>query len=405
MMLRNIIYSPLSSLFLVVISSSFFLTFISVKINIIDGSQITLGLIHSAFYGGMLIGSLKSEEIINRIGHIRAFTLFSSILTFIIILQALYQIPKFWILLRFFSGLATAAIYIIIESWLLAQANQKNKGKILSIYMICLYSAQTIGQFGIDIVDINTIEPFLFAALLASISIIPAALTYTKAPEIKPLPKMAVIKYFKASPIGFIGCVVSGLILSGIYGFLPNYAMDNNISVSILLGVTITGGFVLQWPIGKLSDMFNRIKIVTLLVFMITVLCLTFTLVPLEGILVYIFSFFLGGFSFALYPLCIAQVCDCVNNSNIINIASSLLFAYGIGAVTGPIVLAFCIKIYSSIAVLYYISIISCFLLFYCLYSFRTIKGISQKDQVKFVVVPRVLSVASAITPRLDDKK
>ena len=113
-MLKSIIYSPLASLVLSVASGSFFLTFISVKINSIDGSEIALGLIHSAFYGGMLFGALRSEEIINRVGHIRAFASFSSLLTFTIIFQALYQSPNFWIFLRFFAGFSTAAIYVII---------------------------------------------------------------------------------------------------------------------------------------------------------------------------------------------------------------------------------------------------------------------------------------------------
>lgn len=233
--MKNIIYSPLASLVLLVLSGSFFLTFITIKLNINEVTVIMLGLIHSAFYGGILIGALKSEEIINRVGHIRAFASFSSILTITILLQATYQTPYIWILLRFCAGFATAAAYVIIESWLLAQSTKYNKGKILSVYMICLYSAQTAGQFGLDILDINSLEPFILAAIISSVSIIPASLTYVPAPEIKPMPKLAINKYFSASPLGFMGCISSGLILSAIYSFLPKYAVDNDFSVSMML--------------------------------------------------------------------------------------------------------------------------------------------------------------------------
>ncbi len=402
-MLKKIIYSPLASLVLAVTSGSFFLTFISVKINIIDGSEITLGLIHSAFYGGMLIGALKSEEIINRVGHIRAFASFSSLLTFTIIIQALYQVPKFWIFLRFFAGFSTAAVYVIIESWLLAQSTKKNKGKILSIYMLCLYSAQTLGQFGLDIIDLDSIQPFLLAASVASISVIPASLTYMKAPEIEPLPKMAITKYFQASPLGFIGCMVSGLILSSIYGFLPNYALDNKISVSILVGTTIAGGFVLQWPIGKLSDMFDRTKIIILLTLITIISCFMLVMIPMQNILIYIISFFFGGFCFTLYPVCIAQVCDHLDNSNIINVTGVLLFSYGLGAVVGPPILAFLVKIFSSTAIFYYISFVSFALFIFGLYSWITVKPVAEEDQVDFVAVPRVSPVASALDPRAEN--
>ncbi len=404
-MFKSIIYSPLASLVLFVTSGSFFLTFISVKINIIDGSEVTLGLIHSAFYGGMLMGALKSEEIINRVGHIRAFASFSSILTFTIIFQALYQVPKFWIFLRFFAGFSTAAIYVVIESWLLAQSTKKNKGKILSIYMLCLYSAQTLGQFGLDITDVNTIQPFLLAALIASISVIPASLTYMKAPEVKPLPKMAISKYFLASPLGFIGCVVSGLMLSAIYGFLPSYAYDNDLSISILVGITIAGGFVLQWPIGKLSDMFDRAIIIVLLALIIIVVCFIIAVLPLHNIAVYIISFFLGGLCFTLYPVCIAQVCDHLSNSNVINVTGVLLFAYGVGAVSGPPILAYSVKLFSSTALFFYIAFVSFVLFAFGLYSLKTVKSVSQEEQVDFVAIPRVSPVASGLDPRIDEEK
>ena len=404
-MIKKIIYSPLASLVLIVASGSFFLTFISIKINIIDGSELILGLIHSSFYGGILIGALKSEEIINRVGHIRAFASFSSLFTFTIILQALYQEPKFWIFLRFFAGLSTAAIYVIIESWLLSQSTKKNKGKILSIYMLCLYSAQTIGQFGLDIIDVNTIQPFLLAALIASISVIPAALTYMQTPEIAALPKMAISKYFRASPLGFTGCMISGLMLSAIYGFMPGYAIDNNISVSILMGVTISGGFVLQWPIGKVSDMFDRMKIITLLTLITIIACFMLVVLPLNNLFIYIISFFLGGFCFTLYPVCIAQVCDHLENNNIINVTGVLLFSYGIGAVISPPIIAFAIKIFSSTAIFYYIAFVSFILFAFGLYSLKTVATVPQDDQVDFVALPRISPIASGLAIGMDDLK
>lgn len=406
-MLKTIIYSPLASLFLSVASGSFFLTFISVRINSIDGMEIALGLIHSSFYGGILTGALRSEKIINRVGHIRAFASFSSLLTFTIIFQALYQSPNFWILLRFFAGFSTAAIYVIIESWLLVQSTKKNKGKILSIYMVCLYSAQTIGQFGLDIIDVNTMQPFLLAALVASVSMIPASLTHMQAPDIKKLPKMAISKYFLASPLGFIGCIISGFTLSAIYGFLPSYALNQNVSVSILLGMTIAGGFVLQWPIGKLSDMFDRTIIITLLAVVIMFICFIIITCALDNIAVYILAFCLGGLCFTIYPVCIAQVCDYLSNSNMINVTGVLLFAYGIGAVSGPPVLAVLVKIFSPTALFYFISFVS-FILFLCgVYSLKTVKAVSQEEQVDFVAMPRVSSVASGLVDasRTDNNK
>ena len=402
--MKNIIYSPLASLVLLVLSGSFFLTFITIKLNINEVTVIMLGLIHSAFYGGILIGALKSEEIINRVGHIRAFASFSSILTITILLQATYQTPYIWILLRFCAGFATAAAYVIIESWLLAQSTKYNKGKILSVYMICLYSAQTAGQFGLDILDINSLEPFILAAIISSVSIIPASLTYVPAPEIKPMPKLAINKYFSASPLGFMGCISSGLILSAIYSFLPKYAVDNDFSVSMMLGLTIAGGFCLQWPIGKLSDTFDRTKIIIILSLVIAVICLLLAVVHFHEVLIYTMMFIFGGLCFTIYPLCIAQVCDHLEHGNIINVTGVLLFAYGVGAVLGPPIVSLFMEMFSAVALLYYVSFVSFVLFLFGLYRNKIEKNIPQDEQVEFIAMPRVSPMANELDPRVDNE-
>ena len=401
--MKNIIYSPLASLVLIVLSGSFFLTFITIKLNTQEVTVVMLGLIHSAFYFGILMGALKSEEIINRVGHIRAFTLFSSVLTISILVQSIYQIPYIWIFLRFFAGFATAAAYVIIESWLLAESTKYNKGKILSVYMICLYSAQTISQFGLDIVDIDSLEPFILAAIISTMSTISASLTYVPAPEIKTMPKLAINKYFSASPLGFMGCISSGLILSAIYSFSPKYAVDNDFSISMMVGLTIAGGFCLQWPIGKLSDTFDRTKIIIILSLSITVICLLLALVDFPSILIYIMMFIFGGLCFTIYPLCIAQVCDHLEHDNIINVSGVLLFAYGVGAVMGPPIVSLFMELFSTVALLYYVSFVSLILFLFGLHRSKIEKNIPQEEQVEFIAMPRVSPMANELDPRVND--
>lgn len=401
-MYKNIIYSPLSSLVLLVLSSSFFLTFITVKLNILHVPEIIVGYIHSAFYTGLLIGAIKSEEVINRIGHIRAFASFSTIITATIIMQTLFDNYFIWAALRFFSGFSLAASYVIIESWLLAQSTKNNKGKILAIYMLCLYSSQSASQFLLDITDVLTLEPFLLAALISSLSIIPSTLTYNKAPEIKTLEKISIRKYFNTSPLGFIGCIVSGLLISVIYAFFPTYSQDNNLSVSTMLGITIAGGFVLQWPIGKLSDFFDRAKILTLVSVLAILLSVVILIVSPYPSVIYFISFLLGGLCFTIYPISIAQVCDHLDHDNIINITGSLLFAYGVGAVLGPPIVAALIEYFSSSAIFVYISCVLLVLSLCGSYTIVKVKPVSKEEQVEFVAVPRT-TPAIDLDPRADN--
>jgi len=399
-MYKHYILSPLASLSLLVISNSFLITFITVRMNYLDISDHVIGFIHSAFYAGMLIGALKSEELICRVGHIRSFAAFSSISSISMLSLAITNEQFIWIIARFCAGFSLSALYVVIESWLLSQSTKSNKGKVLAVYMLCLYLSQTASQFLLDFVEIETVIPFLVAAMFSCLSIIPAAMTYVKEPAIDSTYKLSIKTYYKASPLGFVGCIISGLILSSLYSFLATFAQDHNISVSQLLGITIFGGFLLQWPIGKLSDIMDRPKVLTGISFLVFIPCLFIIAFPNNLYTVLFLSFIVGGLCFTIYPVCIAQVCDHVKDANIVNVAGVMLFSYGIGAVLGPILASVLIGNFSSSALYFYIIFCSQTLAALGLYTVYKVEPVKSDDQVSFVPVSRTTPIANSLDPR-----
>jgi len=55
--------------------------------------------------------------------------------------------PFTWFILRVITGISMVSIYTIAESWLNDRSSNKNRGSVLSIYMIILYGAMAIGMF------------------------------------------------------------------------------------------------------------------------------------------------------------------------------------------------------------------------------------------------------------------
>lgn len=376
------------------------ITFITVRLNFLEVSDQLIGFIHSSFYAGMLIGALKSEGLILRVGHIRSFAAFSSVSAVSILVLAMTDDQLFWILSRFCAGFSLSALYVIIESWLLAQSTASNKGKVLAVYMLCLYSSQTLAQFMLDVIDLKTAMPFLIAAAVSCLSTIPAAMTYVKEPSIELPSKMTVRKYFEASPLGFFGCIVAGLVLSSLYSFMATFAEVHKISVSHLVGITIFGGFLLQWPIGKISDILDRAKVITGISFLVIIPCLLIVLFPSNIYLVLFFSFFVGGLTFTIYPVCIAQVCDHIHNVNIVNVAGVMLFSYGIGAVLGPIFSSWFIAGFSATALYIYIILCTQALTALGVYTVLKVKPVKSEEQVTFVPVSRTTPIANILDPR-----
>ncbi len=332
------LFAPLFSLALVVISSSPFMTFVSLKLRVEGFNDLSIGYIQSSFYLGYLIGSVKVEHLVKRIGYIRSFATFASLYSGSMLIQGIFLNGYVWALMRFFGGFCIAGLYIVIESWLLSASDARNRGRILSIYMIILYAAQAFSQLFLQVINTSTLIPFMLFGMLCSFSIIPLTMNYSKTPdESFESHKMSIKMIYQLAPLGFWGALASGFILSAIYTFFPVFAIEKDVPVAYLMTITIAGGFILQWPLGHLSDILDRRKVLIFIAYALAIpTMLTIFFAKIDPA-VYLLSFFIGGFSFTIYPLSITQVCDRIDTKYTSYVIGILSLTYGIGAIIGPI--------------------------------------------------------------------
>lgn len=393
--------APLSAVILMIFGSAFYTTFLSIFLESTGYSKEKIGIIQSAFFLGMFLGAFQMEKLIKRVGHIQALAVFGSLAASSTLLQGLIQTLPAWIILRFLFGLSLSALYIVIESWMLNHSTPKTRGVILSLYMISLYAAQSASQQMLSYINIQSMTPFIITALFTALSIIPVGLSTTKLTLPSTHESIRFFQIIKASPFGVFGCIVSGLILSTLYSFLPLFSESKQISSANLMSITIAGGVLLQWPIGKLSDRFERrrtLLIVVAIAFVLSLLLYVYKQAPVEGILV--IAFLIGGFVFTLYPLSITQVCDNIDHSHITTATAFLLIAYGLGSVIGPITSALTIK---------FLGIESIFLYFTALLGLLGLIGIyvtirrpivPLKEQTDFLPLLNGTPVAYEMDPR-----
>ena len=140
-------YVPLLSLFIFVLGTGFFSSLLALGMTAHHEPAFLIGLMSSVFYAGLLIGSFRVERFISRVGHIRAYAAFSATLAVLCILHGVFYQVHFWMVLRFCAGIATAGLYVVIESWLLCKSSVANRGQVLALYMVTFYGAQSFGQF------------------------------------------------------------------------------------------------------------------------------------------------------------------------------------------------------------------------------------------------------------------
>lgn len=336
--------SLLFSFGLLLLANGMFATLLGLRGRLEGFSTETIGFVMAGFFIGLLLGATYAVRVIAAVGHIRGFAAFASIMSVAVLSHVLWIDPVMWFVLRIFAGFCMAGMVMVVESWLNERATNENRGRILSIYMMINYLGSGIGQFMVAIEDPARFHLFAIASIIFSLALVPILLTRAGAPKPSSPQRMNFRDLYGISPLGIIGTVCAGMINSSINGMGPVFARESGLSifgVSTFMAAVILSGMVLQFPIGRLSDHFNRR---TILMIVATLTALASLGVVWAGglppIWLYISGALFGAFCYTIYPLCAAQINDLADPGRMVQVSAGLLLAYGVGASIGPIVAA-----------------------------------------------------------------
>lgn len=393
--------APLLSLFILILGNGLFTTLVAVRLHGEGSSALIIGLATACYYAGLVCASFKIERSIIRVGHIRAFSAFASALAVISLLQGIYVNPWFWLFLRFLGGIATAGLFIVIESWLLILGTIKTRGQILAIYMVTFYAAQGLGQFLINLGDPESLILFAITAMLCSLSVIPLAMSKVGAPQFGEPTSLSFRSLYKKSASGIIGCFCAGLILGSIYGLLPLYLAEkthNTSDVGLFMALTIFGGMALQYPVGKISDYVDRRNVLIAISLLTIVISLSINILFHWQWAALIAIFIFGGLTFTLYPVSISHACDLLLPNEIVAGTQGLLLAYSLGATIGPAIGPLFMKLIGINGLFLYFITISAILAIF--FSWRKIWVAPRKHDETFIPIPQTTPITAEMDPR-----
>ena len=222
---------------------------------------IATGTMMSGYFIGYFIGANIIPNLVSKVGHIRVFAAFASMASLSSLVHVVFVDPIIWTLARFLTGFSMIGILIIVESWLNDRATNKTRGKVLSLYMFVTFFAFALGNLLLNVSSPKNYEPFILISLLFSVALVPILLTKRKPPTFKKTSSIKIKELFKISPFGSFSTFCSGFIFSAMFTMLSVYAVTMNLNVleiSILLFSVTLAGALFQWPIGSLSDNYDR---------------------------------------------------------------------------------------------------------------------------------------------------
>ena len=341
--MRSVV-SLLLSFGLLLLANGMFGTLLGLRSKLEGFSTEAVGFIMAGYFVGLLLGATYAVRVVATVGHIRGFAAFASVMSVAVLSHVLWIDPVTWLILRVVAGFCMAGMVMVVESWLNERATNDTRGRILSIYMMINYLGAGIGQFMITVADPAEFQLFVIASIIFSIALVPILLTRSNAPQPSSPERMKFRDMYGISPLAVVGTVCAGLVNSTISSLGPLFAKDSGLSVvgvSTFMACVIMSGMALQFPIGRLSDHFNRRTILMIVAFLTAFAAVAVIWATGQAPnWLYVTGVFFGGFCYTVYPLCAAQINDLADPRRLVQISAGLLFAYGIGASVGPIVAA-----------------------------------------------------------------
>jgi len=378
------------------------MTFVGVFLKEQGTSDIVIGLINAAFFLGAIASSIFSQKIISSVGHIRSFVTFASLMVITFLLHSLFLNEFFWGILRFISGFAYYGLLIILESWLNEKSSNEQRGQILAIYTTIFYLATALGQLLLNIDEDFKHMIFSIGAILVLFSVIFIAMTKIKEPIIKPFERYSFPKLYNVVPLAVTGSFIGGFLIGGFFTMIPLYILkifDSKEILSFFMTLALVGGLLSQWPLGKLSDIYGRRKIIAFTGLLTAISSLLFIVLPPSETMIYILAVLLGISIFCIYPLSLSRANDVIDeNKDIVEISRSLLFAYGTGSFLAPIIIGLGFNYFNHHIMFIIFTILGVYLAIYALSK----KRIADDDMSVFVNVPLT---SSSVIPQIDPRQ
>jgi MFS family permease len=334
-----------------------------------------IGLLGSAHFAGFFVGCWVAPKLVSAVGHNRAFAALAAIGAIAALLHPLLVGPLVWAALRVATGFAVAGAYTVIESWLQAQIDNANRGRVLGFYMLMDLVGSVAAQGLIAFVDPASYAAYIIVGIMCCLCLLPLTMTRKEAPPVPKTPRIRPLKAMLLSPLGVAGVFVIGLTSASFRMVGPVYAAESGLSgseIALFLALGLVGGAVAQLFVGRLADMLDR-RLVLVALSAAALAVSTSASLGAAGLgpwAIHAVAFAFGAASFPIYSVSVAHANDRAEPDFIVELSASLLLISSVGAMISPLIAASLVERYGPDAMFTFVGTTHLFLVVFGVYRF-----------------------------------
>ncbi|MCG8691615.1 MAG: MFS transporter, partial [Minwuiales bacterium] len=261
------------------------------------------------------------------------------------------------------------------------------------------------GQLLLNVADPGGFLLFIAVSVLVSLALVPILLTVAPAPSFDEPSHVGLLDLYRISPLGVVGAFAIGTAHGSVFGMGAVYAERAGLNVaeiSVFMALYLVGGMVLQWPIGRLSDRFDRRLVLTAVTLVAAAAAIVAVVAPgLHHIALFAVIGLFGGLSLPMYSLCLAHTNDYLEPRQMVAASSSLVMLTGIGACLGPFSVAMIMSLIGAEGFFWWVGGIHAGIGVFAIWRMSRRPSLPAEEQGPFVAVPpRASPLAAAVTPK-----
>ena len=372
-------------------------TLLNVNAVFFNFSDFEIGYVFSGYFIGYLFSSIQCPKLIKNVGHIRVFAAFASLGSIAILLHWIVINPIAWLIFRMITGFSFAAIYIVCESWLNDRADNKSRGQLIGFYMIVLYFSTSAGGMLVNLRATTDAHLFILTSLLISLALVPILLTKKPAPDFSTPKFLSLKELYLKSPMAFVGSFSIGMVYSALFGLMGVFGAKIGLSIfqiSILVFVNMFVGAIFQYPVGKISDKYDRRTILlSLNLIAIASLVFIYLLGSLSFNLLLVFIGIHSAVSLPYYAVVISHMNDFLEKDEIVSGSSTLTLVNALGMVMGPMLASGFMAYFGAYGYFLYMIVIYCLVAPYNFFRIRVGRTSNiYEENTPSMIVPRTAS-------------
>ena len=313
-------------------------------------SRTLIGSLAMAPALGVILGSFFVPLCLQKVGG-RGLLLAGVIIEIVLILFLMSSDSfGWWFAIRFLGGFSGTIVFVVSETWLNEVTPDAIRGRVIGLYNTMLALSFAIGPLILSLTGIRGLLPFIVGVGLMLVAAVPLFVVRRYEPGPRENSSFGIIGFTRVAPLLVMACFVVAFKEMASVGLLPVYGVRSGLSESmsaLMLFYAAVGGAVLQFPIGWLSDHFNRVAVMA--VCGVAGIAGAVVLPFVVGVpwLLWLTLFLWMGLFAGVYTIALTLAGQWFRGMDLATAMASFGVFWGLGGLAGPMLSGYCMDLWN----------------------------------------------------------